>query len=67
MGDQYFHNIMLHWTLGQFLLIPNALFVFLIASDTEVAEHTKVPMMTSQSGYSLARDHHSGQYKGILF
>lgn len=49
MGDSYFLNTILHWTLSQFLLIPNVLFVFLIASDTEVVEHRKIAMVTSQS------------------
>ena len=48
MGDHSFLNTILCWTLGQSFLIPNVLFVFLIAYDTEIVEHRKIPMMTSQ-------------------
>lgn len=43
MGEHYFLNIILHWTLDQFLLIENVLFVFLIASGIGPSEIEKDP------------------------
>lgn len=43
MSDNYFLNIILHWTLDQFLLIDDVLSDFLIALDTGPCEIEKDP------------------------
>lgn len=49
MGDPYFLNAVLHWTLEQLLLTPIFSFVFLAASEPEIVKHRKIPATNSVS------------------